>query len=80
MEIVYVDYRFIMIDVGSNRSNSGRGIFCNTVFKKLQQGRLNIPSQLFSGVPNDKCILYVFVGDKAFPPKADLLWPLPRYN
>ena len=65
--IVDAHYKFLYIDVGTNgRVNDGLVFSKSTFFEALEDGSLRLPSGA------------VFVGDDAFPLRADLLKPFSR--
>lgn len=76
MAICDSNYRFTYIDVGSYGKSSDSGIFKNsTFFKRLDEGKLNIPGD--KALPNSKNIVlpHVFVGDEAFGLSKNLMRP-----
>lgn len=79
LAVVDVDYRFLVIDVGSYGSNSDGGIFSNSALGKgLREGTLNVPPPAeLPGAPELGKLNHVIVADEAFPLKSYLLRPYP---
>lgn len=75
LAIVDAEYRFLLVDFGTNGRVSDGGVLQNTVFyEKLITDNLHIPP------PDDVCdnftnVPYVFVADDAFPLRIDTLKP-----
>ena len=77
MTVASADYKFVMVDVGAFGSQSDGGIFKNTCFfRKLDKEELNIPTAtILPADPEGERLLYYFVGDKAFPPRTEIMRP-----
>ncbi|XP_035432588.1 uncharacterized protein LOC118271408 isoform X2 [Spodoptera frugiperda] len=74
--VVDSEYRFIFMSVGSYGKECDSSIFKeSTIWKKLNDGSLNIPKPrpLHATLQND--MPYVLVGDEAFPLSTNLLRP-----
>lgn len=75
LAIVDANYRFLLVDFGTNRRVSDGGVLQNTRFyEKLSEKNLHIPppddvTENFKNVP------YVFVADDAFPLTTEILKP-----
>ena len=75
LAIADANYRFILVDFGTNGRVSDGGVLQNTAFfRKLQNNLLNIPreSEVRHGL---RKLPYVFVADDAFPLRTDMLKP-----
>lgn len=77
LALVDADYNFLYADVGCQGRISDGGVFRNTsLFKKLDQNELNIPSpDVLPG--RNKPVPYTFVADEAFPLKNNIMKPYP---
>lgn len=76
LAVVDSEYRFIFMSVGSYGKECDSSIFKeSTIWKKLNDGSLNIPKPrpLHATLQND--MPYVLVGDEAFPLSTNLLRP-----
>lgn len=74
LAVVDSEYRFIFMSVGSYGKECDSSIFKeSTIWKKLNDGSLNIPKPrpLHATLQND--MPYVLVGDEAFPLSTNLL-------
>lgn len=75
LAIVDAEYRFLLVDFGTNGRISDGGVLQNTTFyEKLKNDSLHIPP------PDDVCdnftyVPYAFVADDAFPLRVDILKP-----
>jgi hypothetical protein len=76
LALVDANYKFIAVDVGAYGRNSDGNIFANsTLYKLLERGILNIPTD----TPlreNGEPLPHVMVGGEAFPLKPYLLYLL----
>ncbi|XP_036342327.1 protein ALP1-like [Rhagoletis pomonella] len=74
------NYVFTYVDVGALGSQSDGGVLAQSAFgKKLLNGTLEVPRQV--NLPGTSCSFpYYFVGDSAFPLKANLMRPFPGSN
>ncbi|CAH1967324.1 unnamed protein product [Acanthoscelides obtectus] len=75
LAIVDANYRFLLVDFGTNGRVSDGGVLQNTrIYEKLVEKNLHIPppddvTENFKNVP------YVFVTDDAFPLTTEILKP-----
>lgn len=80
LAIVDANYRFLLVDFGTNGRVSDGGVLQNTRFyEKLVEKKIHIPqdddvSEKFKNVP------YVFVADDAFPLTTEILKPFRQAN
>lgn len=75
LAIVDANYRFLLVDFGTNGRISDGGVLQNTYFyKKLVEKRLCIP-QPDNVTENFKNVPYVFVADDAFPLTTEIMKP-----
>ncbi len=74
------DYQFLYIDMGHYGSEGDAGILRkSSLGKAMDSGNLNIPSP--SRLPDSDIISpYFFIGDQAFPLRADLMRPYKGRN
>ncbi|KAB0803707.1 hypothetical protein PPYR_00677 [Photinus pyralis] len=73
LAVVDADYKFLMVDFGTNGRVSDGGVIENTKFyKKLIDGKLNLPNCRRVG---NRDLKYVFVGDEAFALKSNFMKP-----
>jgi len=74
------EYKFLAIYVSSYGKNSDGNIFSKSVIgEKLETGTLNVPPNT-PLVENAVPMLYVIVGDEAFPLKTYLLHPYSKHH
>jgi hypothetical protein len=75
MAVVDAEYKFILIDVGSNGRNSDSGILANSQFGQLlSKNKLHIPEP--KPLPTSTTIVpHVLVGDEGFPLRQYLMRP-----
>ncbi|GIY08398.1 putative nuclease harbi1 [Caerostris extrusa] len=66
---VDADYKFVLVDIGSEGHNSDGGVFRHSVISQaIECNQLNIPNS--AALPSTKTVMpFVFVGDEAFPPQ-----------
>lgn len=71
-------YRLIYVDIGAAGSNSDGGVFSTSnLQRRMDTNQLAFPQP--SELPQStEQIPYYFVGDAAFPLRADLMKPFPR--
>lgn len=75
LAIVDANYRFLLVDFGTNGRISDGGVLQNTYFyKKLVEKRLCIP-QPDNATENFKNVPYVSVADDAFPLTTEIMKP-----
>lgn len=75
LAIVDANYRFLLVDFGTNGRISDGGVLQNTRFyEKLVEKKLHIP-QLDDVSENFQNVPYVFVADDAFPLTTEILKP-----
>ena len=75
LAIVDANYRFLLLDFGTNGRISDGGVLQNTRFyEKLVEKKLHIP-QLDDVSENFQNVPYVFVADDAFPLTTEILKP-----
>ncbi|GIY40109.1 protein ALP1-like [Caerostris darwini] len=74
---VDADYKFVLVDIGSEGHNSDGGVFRHSVISQaIECNQLNIPNS--AALPSTKTVMpFVFVGDEAFPLKNYLMRPFP---
>lgn len=78
LAVVDAHKRFIIIDVGSLGRFSDGGILNDSVFgKKLINNQLNLPDDRPLDENSSVRVPYVFIGDKAFALRKNLLRPYP---
>ena len=71
-------YRFIMIDVGYAGRHSDGGVLSNSNFgRALQDNSLPLPPDRPLPGTSSPAVPYVFVGDKAFPLRQNMMRPFP---
>jgi len=77
LALVDAHYKFIAVDIGGYGKNSDGGLFANSKLgKALEKNKLNVPKD--NALPNTQNVmLYVIVGDEAFPLKKYFLRPYP---
>lgn len=75
MAVVDASKRFIFVDVGCQGRISDAGVFRDCkINSMMEEGTLNLPSPI--PLPGRRVNLpYLFVGDKAFPLKENLMTP-----
>ena len=74
------DYCFTMINMGHAEQSDG-GTFLNSGFgNRLIKGKLGFPSAKVLSDCQDMLLSFVFVADKAFPLREDLMRPFPGRN
>ena len=79
LALVDADYKFIYIDIGCSGRISDGGVYRNTTLSSvLENSSLNIPEE--RKVDDFMILLYVTVGDDAFPMKPFLMKPYPKRN
>lgn len=75
LAIVDANYRFLLVDFGTNGRVSDGGVLQNTRFyEKLEEKRLRIPEP-DSVTEKFNNVLFVFVADDAFPLSNEILKP-----
>ena len=79
LAIVDADYKFVLVDIGSNGSNSDSGIFQESAMgKRFESKTLNIPeSEIIEGAEEFGALPYVLVGDEAFALNENMSRPYP---
>lgn len=77
MAVVDASYRFVYVNVGSQGRASDAGVFAQSDLRKaMDEGLLNVPPP--EPLPNTTIrVPYMFIGDEAFPLRADLMKPYP---
>ena len=76
MAVCDAHYRFILVDVGYAGRHSDGGVLNNSAFgQTLEANALNVPSASPLPGTTQPALLYVFVGDKAFPLKLNMMRP-----
>ena len=80
MAIVDPWYRFTCVDIGDYGSNADGAIWSKSAFgQALEHGELELPPlKPLPNWPEGGIFPHVFVGDEAFPLKANLMRPYPR--
>jgi len=74
---VDANYRFIAVDIGSyGRQSDGRTLKNSILVQKLEKNELNFPEDVDLPHTGTK-ILFVVVGDEAFPLRKNLMRPYP---
>ena len=74
-------YRFTLVDIGDNGHHSDGGVLTTSDFgQALENGALSIPSDRPLTGTTRPNLPYVFVDDKAFPLKMNMLRPYPGKN
>ncbi|KAH7955354.1 hypothetical protein HPB52_000472 [Rhipicephalus sanguineus] len=78
MAVLYINLKFIVIDLGAYGRQSDGVTFTNSRFgQALENGLLCLPPP--QRLPNDTTIApHVFVGDEAFQLRSDFPRPYPR--
>lgn len=75
MAIVNDNFEFIYVSISANSRPNDSGIWESSNFNyKLQTNALNIPTDYTTSIPSFK-LPYVFIGDKSFPLRNNLLRP-----
>ncbi|GIY13056.1 DDE Tnp4 domain-containing protein [Caerostris extrusa] len=74
---VDADYKFVLVDIGSEGHNSDGGVFRHSVISQaIECNQMNIPNS--AALTSTKTVIpFVFVGDEAFPLKNYLMRPFP---
>ena len=79
MGICDANYKFILVDIGNTGWNSDGGVLTNSkidhIINDQKNKNLPIPEVILE---TSQAFPYVFVGDDAFPLRANLLKPYPR--
>ncbi|GIY00188.1 DDE Tnp4 domain-containing protein [Caerostris extrusa] len=72
------DYKFVLVDIGSEGHNSDGGVFRHSVISQaIEFNQLNIPNS--AALPSTKTVMpFVFIGDEAFPLKNYLMRPFQK--
>ncbi|KAK5640416.1 hypothetical protein RI129_011227 [Pyrocoelia pectoralis] len=79
MAVVDVNYKFIMIDVGSYGKNSDGGVLEHSEFGKLlYMKKLDLPQPKAIVENSTELFPFVLVGDEAFRLSENLMKPYPR--
>ncbi|GIX77626.1 DDE Tnp4 domain-containing protein [Caerostris darwini] len=74
---VDADYKFMLVDIGSEGYNNDGGVFRHSVIgQAIKCNKINVPNS--AALPSTKTVMpFVFVGDEAFPLKNYLMRPFP---
>ena len=80
MAVCDAQYRFVLVDIGDCGRHSDGGVLSNSKFgQALENGNLCTPKGQFLTGTN-LYLLYVIVGDEAFPLRTNMMRPYPGRN